>query len=139
MLRPLPFPHAEQLVRVYEAFDEPDTRANTTSARARLVPTIIFHGDQDATVSVRNGESIIADVLKSYGEEPAILRTSEGEANGRRYTRAVYADEAHRDFLETWIIHDGAHLWSGGSADGSYTDASGPDASAEMVRFFTSH
>ncbi len=29
LLRPLPFPDADRLVRVYEAFDEPDTRANT--------------------------------------------------------------------------------------------------------------
>ena len=29
LLRPLPFPHADRLVRLYEAFDEPDTRANT--------------------------------------------------------------------------------------------------------------
>src|SRR3954470_8402002 len=29
LLRPLPFPEPERLVRLYEAFDEPDTRANT--------------------------------------------------------------------------------------------------------------
>lgn len=107
------------------------------------VPTIVFHGDQDRTVHPRNGEKVIADVLGSAGESRAFpedgARAEQGvSARGRRYTRSIHLGDNGDALAEHWLVHGTGHAWSGGHAEGSYTDAKGPDATREMLRFFFS-
>jgi len=98
------------------------------------VPTIVFHGDQDRTVSAVNGEQVIAQAKAGANlRTTVILGQSEG---GVRYARAVQADEEGRPVLEHWVLQGLGHAWSGGTPTGSYTDPRGPDASREMLRFF---
>jgi poly(hydroxyalkanoate) depolymerase family esterase len=95
-------------------------------------PTIVFHGDEDATVHPANGEQVVA--ASAGVSKPEMNRARSG--NGRDYTRRIYKDAGGRVVAEHWAVHGAGHAWSGGSARGSYTDASGPDASEEMLRFF---
>ena len=103
----------------------------------RTVPTIVFHGDADRTVNLVNSDHVIAQA----GQEAAWTKmTTRGETpGGMAYTRTVHLDDAGGEVLEQWVLHGAGHAWSGGSASGSYTDASGPDASREMIRFFLAH
>ncbi len=102
--------------------------------------TIVFHGDADSTVAVANGRAVAEQVLARYSASEAtpLVETIDrrGRVGGRDCTTTLYIDAAGRTQVETWVVHGGAHAWSGGSPAGSYTDARGPDASAEIVRFF---
>jgi poly(hydroxyalkanoate) depolymerase family esterase len=104
--------------------------ANGTAAPQR--PVIVFHGDADTTVHPSNGTR----VLQGFDATADGMRQT--QAGGRAYTRRELRS-AHGIEAEQWTIHGAPHAWAGGSSRGSYTDVSGPDASAEMVRFFLAH
>lgn len=110
---------------------------------APVPPTIVFHGDADATVHVRNATAIVEAVRAAHRDPSGALpeaNASEGSAPaGRRYTRTVYTDRGGGARAEYWRLHGAGHAWSGGSAQGSYTDPTGVDASAQMLRFFLAH
>jgi poly(hydroxyalkanoate) depolymerase family esterase len=113
----------------------------TVGGEGRIVPTIVFHGDQDRTVDPRNGDQVIAQARgAAAGGLQATATSRQGRAaGGRGYRRTTHADAAGRAMLEHWVIQGAGHAWAGGSPAGSYTDPQGPDASREMLRFFLEH
>jgi poly(hydroxyalkanoate) depolymerase family esterase len=100
------------------------------------VATIVFHGDADGTVHPSNGEGLIA---ASVGGGANVEVERSQAPGGRAYTRYVHHAGPQRVAAEHWVVHGSPHAWSGGTGQGSYTDPRGPDASAEMVRFFLAH
>lgn len=109
----------------------------STSAAGPRVPAIVFHGDRDTTVNPRNADQLVAFYRAGAPEKPARPATvRQGQApGGHNYTRIVHHG-ADGVAAEQWTVHGLGHCWSGGSRPGSYTDPNGPDASAEMLRFF---
>ena len=98
-------------------------------------PMIVFHGDADATVHISNAERLV----HGFDALPDVDREGRRVREGRRactVSRRVSADGID---AELWTIHGAPHAWAGGNARGSYTDPAGPDASAEMLRFFLDH
>ena len=85
---------------------------------------IVFHGTADATVRPVNGERIVEGLAGG--------REKRSSAGGRSFSRRIFRGGR----AELWMIEGTGHAWSGGKAPGSYADPAGPDASAEMVRFF---
>ena len=131
----------------------------SAEAAQPTVPTIVFHGDKDETVHPRNGEQIIAALVAARaatsdargatdardardGASDAVQTASaraphveQGEA-AARHTRTVHRADDGTALAEHWVVHGAGHAWSGGRPSGSFTDADGPDATREMLRFF---
>jgi poly(hydroxyalkanoate) depolymerase family esterase len=119
----LPVGSAHDVKSAFEAMRH--GAAGTSTGRAP--PTIVFHGDRDATVHPVNGERLVAP--RAAASAPEIEQ-------GRGHTRRTYRDADGRAIAEHWTVHGMGHAWSGGSPQGSYTDARGPDATRELLRFF---
>jgi poly(hydroxyalkanoate) depolymerase family esterase len=102
-------------------------QTRTAAGRSSEPRMIIFHGDADQTVHPCNGERIFAEYNRDNVEV-----TESGSSGGRSYIRRT----GRSGRVEHWLVSEAGHAWSGGSANGSYTDPTGPNASREMVRFF---
>jgi poly(hydroxyalkanoate) depolymerase family esterase len=119
-------------------------------SHARVMPAIVFQGDADNIVDPANAPLIVREwqVTDNYvlgGSANGPIPTTPSQvtngttAGGRAYTVTSYGDGHGNELIEYWLIHGMNHAWSGGSSSEQYADPSGPDESAAMYAFFSSH
>jgi poly(hydroxyalkanoate) depolymerase family esterase len=118
--------------------------------RARPMPFIVFQGDQDKTVPPDNADQlvqqwILTDDLADDGAANGSVATKAAQSyssyasGGRSYTVQTYQNQAKAEMGTYWLVHGMSHAWSGGDGSQSYSDPSGPDATAAMYDFFMRH
>ena len=131
----LPAGSARDMITGLQAMKKPGRARSLREA----VPVIVFHGDADHVVDPGNGEAVLKQFVGAHaGLRATPLHASETQSSqgGRRATHRTWRDEQGRAMAEHWIVHGAGHTWAGGDAAGSHTDALGPCASREMLRFF---
>jgi len=112
-------------------------------AHARAIPAFVLHGGSDAVVKPANGRDAVRQWLATNGRAGGITAMqaleSSGESGGYHWTRVCHGGGSGPCVVEEWTVAELGHAWSGGSSAGTFTDERGPDATAEMLRFFREH
>lgn len=142
----LPYGAAQGARAALKAMKEGASTAADWPPASQAIPSIVFHGDSDEVVHPINAVQLVAQrtstpfqasaraALATALPEPVQTETVRATAVGS-HTRRVYRGVDRKTLHEYWLVHGAGHAWSGGDPDGSYTDANGPDATREMLRF----
>src|SRR3984893_4441354 len=108
------------------------------------VPTLVIHGDSDATVNPVNADRIIEQlkVRAEYLDPGAGALLASGErridSGGRTYRQQDYTQQG-RIALRKVVVEGLGHAWSGGDAQYEFNDAAGPDAGRLILDFVTQY
>lgn len=110
-------------------------RKDGVAEAALTQPVIVFQGDEDLTVHPSNADAIVASAIRHPGShsEADTMEAPRGRRSSERTTHALEG----RVVAELWKVRGAGHAWAGGDPTGSFTDPTGPDASATMLRFFS--
>ncbi|MFC4638223.1 alpha/beta hydrolase family esterase [Deinococcus hohokamensis] len=131
---------------IYDPNERGTSCSNEMGSARRVIPTLLFHGTSDSTVSITNTHQTAAqwaqanDLAYDGLDDGDIDNTADATVTGtacRSYTRYDYKNSVTgATVLQKYVISGLGHAWSGGSTAGSYSDPCGPDASTLVANFF---
>lgn len=130
----------------------PDTQGDAAwtamGTYARVVPTIVIHGEADKVVAPINGTQVVAQWIRTNdrvgdglanGTVPtAPTATNSGTVDGKSFKGASYADATGNVVVQSYEVAGLPHAWSGGDGAGTWTDT-GPSATTWISEFFAAH
>ena len=119
----------------------------TLGGSEKRIPVIAFQGMKDPYVNPLNTDQLITQWAQTYDylddgkDNDSVSIQSPKEAkgsvpNGYSFTKYSYYDGAKRLLMEKWLVQDLGHAWPGSATASQFGDPKGPNASAEMWRFF---
>jgi poly(hydroxyalkanoate) depolymerase family esterase len=125
---------------------EPHAQAafDAMGSRRRVLPVFVIHGGQDQVLVPLNGAQaarqwFLTNALalgQPLDTTSGATDLSEREEGGYRVTSATYRSKAGVPLAVLQIVKELGHAWSGGSTEGTFTDARGPDATERIFDFF---
>lgn len=121
-------------------------RPGIAKQQRRRLPVLVFHGAVDTLVNPINADQAIAQ----WNKTNACLAAEDGDngfalteqvidgtvPGGYAFTKHVYLEGGTRLLMEKWLVDGLGHAWSGSPKQSKYGDPKGPNASAEIWRFF---
>lgn len=102
---------------------------SVTGGRALPVRASLWHGALDTVVNAVNLAALETMFARAIGMASSATEPRDGAVT------SVYRDRRGMPVIETWLIRDMGHAWSGGDARGTHTYPPGPRATDRMLDF----
>lgn len=101
------------------------------------VPSFVIHGTSDRTVVPVNARQTLAQLMAGgFDVDRPSCTENERVAGGHASTRSRWTDRDGALRHELLMVDGLGHAWCGGAPGASHIDPRGPDATAEICRFF---
>lgn len=122
-------------------------RSGLAQKKRQRMPVIVFHGAADIYVDPVNADQAIEQWSKTnaclaaeHGDGAFALTENVVDGSvtgaGRAFRKHVYREADARLLMEKWLVQGLGHAWSGSPVRSKSGDPDGPNASAEIWRFF---
>ncbi|MBI3637769.1 MAG: PHB depolymerase family esterase [Candidatus Rokubacteria bacterium] len=104
--------------------------ASMGGKRARPLRASLWHGVDDVVVSPANLPTLAAMLARIDGAT-ANVTTDATEAA----VHTTFRDASGRPLVESWLVRNMGHAWSGGDIRGTHTYPAGPDSTTRILDF----